>query len=82
MNDQTQNNPTPRPVPVSREPISPTCEVVRKKVKGNWTFCDLPTAKAYPAQGGGWQALCYKHGLKHDEAFTTDELIRAGNKWA
>ena len=61
------------------KPISCTCEVIISYEP--LRFCGLATVKAYPAAGGGWMALCYKHGLKHTEAFDTDELIRAGEVW-
>jgi hypothetical protein len=57
-------------------PISPTCEVLR--LSG---MCDQPTSFAYPAMGGGWMALCYKHGLKHIHAIHVDKLIASGEKW-
>jgi len=58
------------------EPISSTCEVLVGS-----GFCGEATVKAYPAMGGGWMALCYRHGLKHSEAFSTDQLIAAGETW-
>lgn len=57
-----------------RRPISPTCEVYIRKD----TQCGLPATHAYPAAGGHWMALCYKHSLKHREAFSIDDLIRGG----
>lgn len=77
---------------VDRIPISPTCEV---DMWGNGPrlnksdkviqYCDKPTTHAYPAMGGGFMALCFRHAqkhLKHGGAISTDELIRRGEKWA
>ena len=58
-------------------PISPTCQVLRA-LKGP-EFCDLPTSYAYPAAGGGWMALCFKHGQKHlPHCSSIEDLIRRG----
>lgn len=53
-------------------PISPTCEVLKSNIlkieKANSLddlCCGLPTSYAYPANGGGWMALCFDHGQKH-----------------
>lgn len=57
-------------------PISPTCEMLRL-----YGACDKPTEYAYPAMGGGWMALCFKHGqkhLKHGGAKHIEDLIRNG----
>jgi len=56
-------------------PISPTCE----RWPANEKLCDLPTAYAYPAAGGGWMALCEACGKKHLPAVKTlASLIRSG----
>jgi hypothetical protein len=63
--------------------ISSTCEVVTgKNAKGAWDFCDLPTERAYPAMGGGWMALCLKHGLEYPEAPHINDLITSGETFA
>ena len=62
------------------EPISCTCQV--RIVEDRIWFCDKPTAKAYPAMGGGWMSLCARHGLKHKEAFPIEELISKGERFA
>lgn len=59
-------------------PISPTCE--------NWDEnrqpCGRATSFAYPADGGGWMALCYRHGLKHlPQILTIETLIQRGEKF-
>ena len=57
------------------KPISQTCEVL---VTGK-TECGSPTTYAYAAMGGGWMALCTKHGKKHrDIAEPIGELLAAG----
>lgn len=61
------------------EPISSTCQV-RDWSKSKSKQCDDPTVKAYPTMGNGWMSLCFKHGLRHTEAFKTDELIANGEK--
>lgn len=61
-------------------PISCTCEVLGN---GMVKECGQPTHAAYPASGGGWMALCFKHALKHTEALPTDSLIALkGERWA
>jgi len=63
------------------EPISCTCEVM---ISNNpLKLCDSPTIAAYPAMGGGWMSLCFRHAQKHlpEGAFHTDQLIDAGAKW-
>lgn len=59
-------------------PISCTCE---QFIDSMVTQCGHPTVAAYPAQGGGWMALCYKHALKHGSAQRTDALISKGERW-
>ncbi len=66
-------------------PISHTCEKLRTGLFFNKCempkdgMCDAPTSYAYPAQGGGWMALCFRHGQKHlPQIQTIEELIRAG----
>lgn len=59
-------------------PISPTCEVMLADGK----FCDLPTTYAYPAEGGGWMALCEKCAEKHlPHCAHINDLIQQGEKW-
>lgn len=55
------------------KPISPTCEHRTAN-----SICGKPTFKAYPVHGGGWMALCYDCGLKHDEAWLVYALIAEG----
>jgi hypothetical protein len=60
-------------------PISATCQVLR-----GHKLCDLPTEFAYPAMGGGWMALCYRHGLQHvgsGGAQKIEVLITNGEKF-
>lgn len=76
---KSTNEPDTQTQPATRDPINPTCEVYISE--NPLKQCGLPAVKAYPAQGGGWMSLCYKHGLKHIEAFSTDELIRGGQSW-
>lgn len=60
------------------EPISPTCRVMIAKGE----FCDRPTDRCYPAMGGGWMALCFKHSLKHSAtSFRIQELIETGERF-
>lgn len=61
-------------------PISPTCEVFL-----DGRLCDKATDLAYPAMGGGWMALCYRHGQKHlpnGGTKTIEELISMGEQFA
>lgn len=67
-----------KPTAWKTAPISCTCEVMRSATE----FCELPTIAAYPTQGGGWMALCFKHSLKHTEATKTEVLIARGETWA
>lgn len=60
------------------KPISCTCEVLISYGK----FCDKPTEAAYPADGGGWMALCMMHSLKHKEATPVVVLINDGQTFA
>lgn len=68
-------------------PISPTCEKIvgyRAGAAGDdrYTFCDCATSFAYPAAGGGWMALCYRHGLKHQPHVSTiEDLIEGGERF-
>lgn len=66
--------------PWTTRPISPTCEVLAgRDAKGEHRFCDHPTSYAYPAWGGGWMALCWRHGQKHlPLAPPIEELIATG----
>lgn len=46
--------------------VSPTCEILvewppHKPV----AYCGKPTARWYPAMGGGTMALCAEHGQPH-----------------
>ena len=60
-------------------PISATCEVMLPRADQKTLFCDEPTALAYPTHGGGWMALCAKHGEKHAKyALPIEELIESG----
>lgn len=56
--------------------ISPTCEVLNpSRIGSAATFCGAPTARAYPASGGGFTALCEEHGRAHRVyAWTLDDL--------
>lgn len=59
-------------------PISPTCEILRC-----YGACEKPTEYAYPAMGGGWMALCFKHGQKHlPHATHIEELIKRGETFS
>lgn len=59
-------------------PISPTCEVLRGK-SGLSGFCGDPTSYAYPAHGGGWMSLCFRHGQKHlPQIKTIEQLLSEG----
>lgn len=59
-------------------PISPTCEHLR-----NRTPCGGATSYAYPAMGGGWMALCDRHGQKHlPHATHIEELITNGESFS
>lgn len=65
--------------------ISPNCEVMIGGTSECPLFCDKPTTHAYPAWGGGFMALCFRHAqkhLKHGGAISTDELIKNGETWA
>lgn len=60
------------------EPISPTCQVSLAKDK----FCGQATDRCYPAMGGGWMAMCFKHSLKHRaHSFRIQELIESGERF-
>lgn len=60
-------------------PISPTCEVLVGRKDCEPIFCEHPTDICYPAAGGGWMALCYRHGKKHlPHTKHIDELISNG----
>ena len=64
------------------KPISCTCEVVLSFAP--LRLCEKTTIAAYPAMGGGWQALCVRHARKHLKnggAILTDKLIAKGEKW-
>jgi hypothetical protein len=50
-------------------PISPKCEVMKGR-----KFCGRPTTHAYPAEGGGYMALCRCHARKHTEAWPIQEI--------
>jgi hypothetical protein len=54
----------------SKPVISAKCDVL----VGKNTFCGKPTAKVYPALGGGYQTLCAEHGRKHREAWPIQEV--------
>lgn len=43
-------------------------------------MCGEPTDICYPAQGGGWMALCIEHGAKHvkNGAQPVSQLIAKG----
>lgn len=59
-------------------PISPTCHVMLTKDK----LCDQATDRCYPAMGGGWMALCFKHSRKHyTHSFGIQELIKGGERF-
>ncbi len=61
-------------------PISPVCEHYPNGM--NAGPCGAATSFAYPASGGGWMALCWRHGQKHlPHASFTDKLIALGEKW-
>jgi hypothetical protein len=63
-------------------PISPTCEFMLSKFGDSVQFCDAAADIAYPAMGGGWMALCFKHGRKHlPHASRIDALIEIGETW-
>lgn len=32
--------------------------------------------------GGGWMALCFKHGLKHNEARQIEDVIASGESFS
>jgi hypothetical protein len=50
---------------------------------GGSKVCDAPTSICYPAWGGGWMALCLKHGYKHlPNASHIEDLIRKGETFA
>lgn len=66
-------------------PISCTCEFIEDyRVPAPDGLCNAATTHAYPAMGGGWVALCFKHShphVRHGWAESTDELIRRGERW-
>lgn len=65
------------------QPISPTCELITGKENGQYSFCDHPTNYAYPADGGGWMALCERHGKKHlPHIMLIEDLITAGETFS
>lgn len=61
-------------------PISPTCECIGStRPDGGFNFCGATTSYAYPASGGGWMALCHRHGIKHlPQIKTIENLITGG----
>lgn len=74
--------------PWKTAPISPTCEKFRagvflcKEEMSKDGMCDAPTSFAYPAMGGGWYALCFKHGHKHlPQIETIEALIAKGERF-
>lgn len=77
------NKPQPQEREWSTRPISATCERIAAVSSLGVRFCDDPTSYAYPAAGGGWCALCFRHGQKHLPRISTiEELITAGEKFA
>lgn len=63
-------------------PISCTCEHLGGSTKQP-TFCGQPTDYAYPAMGGGWQALCTLHARPHmPRIFPIEEVIASGEVFA
>lgn len=64
-------------------PISPTCEHHTFLPFGTYKVCDHATSYAYPAMGGGWMALCYRHGQRHlPHIMAIEDLITAGETFA
>lgn len=56
-----------------RDSISKSCETVMNfngsKNAADWTVCRQPATHYYPTAGGGTNALCDHHALKHPYAF-------------
>lgn len=63
-----------------KHPVSCTCEFLESQTPEK--FCDEPTRVAYPAMGGGWMAMCIKHGAKHaGHVVSATDIIRNGGRW-
>lgn len=56
-----------------RDAVSPTCEVVTRWHEGGAIAqrCGLPAVGFYPADGGGFMALCAAHAMPHASYLTS-----------